>query len=564
MLLVAASLLLLIGIAALVIDLGGLRFDRRADRLATDAAATAGAASINPFIGSSADVACADAWAYLLLNLEDEGAAPTSPDCTAFAGTCDPAVVRQRSGTAGPYTATFTHPVPDGHPLLGGQDPNADFDGTPCQRFGVELTRTREFAFAGALGWDSGDTTVHSVARIGAGRGAGEVVPLLLLEPIACDALFTSGQGGITVTYFEDSPGFIVVDSDGSKANNPNRCGANSWTIDTQGNLNGWIRAIPTQDGVPSAILSYALSYAPGAQSVRSFDPRDLIDPVAVFDPAEPVESRFRLYPEPQGVGRRITRAPIDWRYNCKTGYPDYPIDPTDPSLGSIPIQDCPNPPSPAIDVLRSTYGSANPSVPIVNRLTDCSPAGPLSLTGDWYVDCPSGFIVNGVDVQFSGGNIVFEGDVDLRSTGSLTFNADLSGDRVIYVRQGDIIKGAQSSINLNRTFVYLEDGVIDLVGGAGGLVWTAPTGGTFEDLALWSESFDVHQIGGQAGNTLTGTFFTPMANPFTLTGQGGQFQTDAQFLTRRLEVKGQGEVRMRPDPDRQTLIPIRQVFLIR
>jgi hypothetical protein len=134
----------------------------------------------------------------------------------------------------------------------------------------------------------------------------------------------------------------------------------------------------------------------------------------------------------------------------------------------------------------------------------------------------------------------------------------------VVYLRDGDLIKGAQSSITLRQTMVYLEDGILDMVGGDGGLTWTAPLAGDFEDLALWSESPLAHQIGGQSGNTLTGTFFTPLASPFSLTGQGGQFQTDAQFLTRRLEIKGQGEVKMHPDPDRQTLIPIREVRLIR
>lgn len=574
MLLVAAGLLLLIGIAAMVVDLGGLRFDRRADRLATDAAATAGAAAIDPFAGSQADTACQDAWDYLLLNLEDEGTAPASPNCATFAGSCVPTTARQETGSAGPYTVTFTHPVPDGHPLMGGQAPNADFDGAPCQRFGVELNRVRDFAFAGALGSDSGSTTVRSVARIGAGRGKGEVVPLLLLEPIGCDALFTSGQGGITVTYFEDSPGFIVVDSNGSKVNNPNRCAnANEFTIDAKGNENGWIRAIPTPDGVPSAILSFALSGRPGAQAARSHDPGDLIDPVSDYDVSDPPESRFRLYPRPQGVSRRITRAPIDWRYNCKPSYPGYPVDPTDPGLGSIPIEGCSGSSGAHIDALVSTYGTGNPSLGITNRIegAECVPTTDRTYVGDWHVDCPGGFIIGndpitgtGLTVSFSGGNVVFEGSIDLRSFGNLNVNADLGGDRVVYVRNGDIIKRAQASIAMHQTFVYLENGVIDLVGGVGGLTWTAPLDGDFEDLALWSESFEVHQIGGQAGNTLTGTFFTPMANPFTLTGQGGQFQTDAQFLTRRLEVKGQGEVRMRPDPDRQTLIPIREVFLIR
>ncbi len=137
--------------------------------------------------------------------------------------------------------------------------------------------------------------------------------------------------------------------------------------------------------------------------------------------------------------------------------------------------------------------------------------------------------------------------------------------DRVVYIRGGgDLVKTAQSSITLNQTMVYMAGGFVDLVGGSGGLTWTAPLAGSFEDLALWAEADAEFEIGGQAGNTLTGTFFTPYSNPFVLTGQGGQFQTDAQFLTRRLEVAGQGEVRMQPDPDRQTPIPTLAVRLIR
>lgn len=573
----AFVLVLLLGVAALAVDLAAVRVDIRSDRLATDAAATAGAASINPFAGNQADVACNVAWDYLLLNLDDEGTTLSPPDCTMFASSCDPAVSREATASAGPYSFIITHPVPDGDPALGGQAIDNVIDGVACQRLGVSVARTREYTFARVLGFNSSAPEVTSVARIGAGVGSGEVVPLLVLEPIACDALFTSGQGKLTVSYLPpDSPGFIVVDSDGSKSSNPNRCGSNSWTIDSKGTQNGWIRAIPTPSGIPSAILSYALSGESGAVPAHSYDPNDLtspVDPADITDPSEPAESHFRLYPKPVGVTRRITRAPIDWRYNCKAIYPGYPIDLGDVSAGSIPIDPCPDPSAPFIDQLVSNYGgSGNPG--FVHRWTDFYPcdvnngswANPsIDVTGNWWVDCTALVVNNDKNVTFSGGNVVFDGDIDLRSSASLIVNQSPStNDRIVYVRDGDLLKGAQSSIELRQTFVYLENGLLDMVGGAGGLIWTAPISGQFEDLALWSEAPDPHQIGGQAGNTLTGTFFTPLADPFSITGQGGQFQTDAQFLTRRLEIKGQGEIRMHPDPDRQTLIPIREVRLIR
>jgi hypothetical protein len=187
-------------------------------------------------------------------------------------------------------------------------------------------------------------------------------------------------------------------------------------------------------------------------------------------------------------------------------------------------------------------------------------------VSGNWWVDCDPRFIVNGGTVIFNDGDVVFNGDIDLRSNGVLEINPSPSGDHLVFVRSGDLLKGAQTSISMTQTFVYLQDGVIDLVGGTGGLVWTAPLLPTsnFEDLALWSESSDAHELGGQSGNTLSGTFFTPHADPFILKGQAGQLQTDAQFLTRRLKVTGDTEVLMKPNPETSTLIPIRGVRLIR
>lgn len=567
LIIVALAMVLLMGAAALAVDLSAIRFDLRADRLASDAAATAGVAHVDPFAGSRADIACEVAWQYLLINVDGDVGGASAPNCSVFATACSPSSARQATASAGPYSFVITHPVPDGHALMGAQALNSDIDGGACQRLGVSVSRDRDFSFAPVIGMDTGTTTVHSVARIGPGVGSGEVVPLLVLEPVSCNALFTSGQGGITVGWFEDTPGFVVVDSDASGGTGSNSCTTGTrYSIDAQGNNNGWIRALPTPEGIPSAILSFALAGQGPAQPNHSYDPNDLTTPAVGVDISDPAESWFRLYPRPQAMTRRITRAPIDWRYNCKGSYPDYPLTLSGP--GGVPIDPCPHAPAPHIDNLIATYGGSGPPPGFFHQWTaaghTCAPAASVEVSGNWWVDCPGGLIVNGVEVTFRGGDVVFDGLVDLRSDGRLFVNPDDDADRMVYIRSGDLLKGAQSQINLMRTFVYQGNGSVTLVGGTGGLTWTAPLGGNFEDLALWSEKQAVFDIGGQAGNTLTGTFFTPMGSPFTLTGQGGQFQTDAQFLTRRLEVKGQGEVKMFPDPSRQTLIPIREVRLIR
>lgn len=582
-LLVAVMMAVFLMILALVADLAMLRMDRRTDRLAADAAVTAGVAGLDPFRGSDAATACSIAWAYLMLNIPDEGPTPTPPNCSVFAVACDPANARTATAAVGPYTFEIVQPVPDGHAFMAGQALNPDIDGGACQRLGIGIKRVRDYAFATVAGFNSGETTVSAVARIGAGLGAGELVPLLVLEPIACNALFTSGQGKITVSYFEDTPGIIVVDSDASKTTNPNRCSANSWSIDSKGTQNGWIRAIPVPgQAISSAILSYALSGATGANAASAYDPGDLtsaVDPSDISDPTEPSISWFRLFPEPFPASRRITRAPIDWRYNCNVSYTDYDRD--GPGSGGVPVMGCPEAAtrSPYIDNLRAMYGDASdvgltPPGAFL-RWTDahdCSyqPSDPdVDVSGNWWIDCPGGFTVNN-NVTFSGGSIVADGPIDVLG-GSLTINAGSARDEVVYIRSGRLYKVAQASISMTQTFVYLGDGWIDFGGGSGSLTWTAPIGGTtntlasrFEDLALWSESREVHQLGGQAGNQLEGTLFTPNADPFVLTGQAGQFQTAAQFLTRRLEVGGQGEVTMHPDPDRITLIPVRDIRLIR
>jgi hypothetical protein len=575
--LLAFTMLLLLGAAALAIDLAAVRHDLRAAQLASDAAATAGAIQIDAVSGSDAEEACLVAWAYLLANIEDEGPTTSPPNCANFSGSC-PITARSEPASAGPYSFEITHPVPNNDALMSGQPFNADIDGAPCQRLGVSVERTRDFTFGRVIGFVAGTPEADSVARIAVRPGEGELVPLLLLEPFACDALMASGQGAVTVSFFEDVPGIIAVDSDGSKTSNPNTCGApNRYTIDANNNSLNWIRAIPTPDGIPSVILSYALSGAPGANPAKSYEEADVTSPGDATSDAP--ETWRRLYPRPTSTERRITRAPIDWRYNCKPSYLPY--------LGVIEVPGCGSGDPAHIDNLRFQYGGVASPSGLWNRWTDfypCTvdkdtwPSDVIDASGNWWVDCAT-FVVNGGQdtsppdptnpprkVFFNDGDVVFQGGVDLRSFGELHINPSPSNDHIVYLRSGDIIKGAQTTFTMTQTFVYMESGRVNLGGGAGAdsLIWTAPLGGDFEDLALWAEAELVFQIGGQAGNTLEGTFFTPRADPFTFTGQGGQFQTAAQFITRRLEVKGQGELRMTPDPDRSTRLPIRGVMLIR
>lgn len=547
MIMLAFTMVLLMGAAAIAVDLAAMRYDLRAAQLASDAASTAGAIQIDPVAGSEADEACEVAWEYLLENIEDEGPTSSPPNCANFSGSC-PATERIEPASAGPYSFRIVHPVPDGYEFMGDQPINGDIDGAACQRLGVSVERTRDFTFGRVLGFAAGTPEASSVARMAVRPGEGELVPLLVLEPTDCEALSVKGGGSanayIVVDSFNDVPGIIAVDSDGSSG--PPGCGGGAYTIHANNTTNNWIHAleVPPPDSVPSAILSYALSGAPGADPARSYEQDDV--------------DNDRIYPEPTPTPRRITRAAIDWRYNCHTSYPDY--------LGIVEVDGCTSGDPPHIDNLRDPTmygGTGNPGG--FDHWTDCSVDGPLTIpSGNWWMECPGGFVVQSGEVILEGGDLVFDGGIQVKAHGELRINPTPSSDSIVYLRSGDLEKEAQSTLSMEQVFVYMESGALDLSGGSGGLTWIAPIGGNFEDLALWAEADLQFDIGGQSGNTLEGTFFSPFADPFRLTGTGSQLQTAAQFVARRLEAWGQGQVFMTPDPDRSTKLPIRGVMLIR
>lgn len=582
LLILALVLVMLVGIAAIVVDLAALRLDRRVDRLVSDVAATSGAGVLDQLGGGNAQTACETAWSYLLLNLADEGAVITVPNCAQFASACNPSDPHTAFASAGPYNFEIHYPVADDDPLMSGQELNPEIDGDPCQRFGIRIVRQREFSFARVMGIDTGGTDVRSVAKVGTGRGEAQVVPLVVLEPYRCSALYTSGQGKVTVRWYDDAtgidvPGIIVVDSNASDCHP-----SDPYSIDSQGVQKGWIRALPVPGkDIDGAILSYALGA--GGHPATAYDPADPYDPINpadLTDPSEPASTWFRMYPVPTGTDNRITRAPIDWRYNCLPAYPNY---------FGITIPKCPdsNIRASYVDQLVGNYDGApgidSPGPGVFQQWTaegySCnlqSSDADIPVSGNWWIDCPgtsgSGGLTVRNNVTFSDGDVVFDGQVRVIG-GSLSINDGGADDHIVFIRNGNFIKDAQATVILDKILVYLADphGAIDFNGGTGGLEWIAPEGPSdlalptkFEDLALWSEGDTLHRIGGQAGNVLEGTFFTPFADPFVLSGQGSQFQTEAQFVTRRLELSGQAELRMTPNPDRSTPFPVKEIRLIR
>ncbi|HEX9712361.1 MAG TPA: hypothetical protein VGB52_07410 [Actinomycetota bacterium] len=537
-------------VVATVLDLGALRADASEGQSVADFAATAGAAELAPGGGSSVQEACRTAWGYFLANSPEAPMGQPDP-CGTFQGmpTCTALSLpptRSAIGIVGPFTVTISYPILDADPLMAGRVVQA-IDGDACSRIGVTISRHRAYGFGAVTGASGQTTTMTAVARSGADTGAAtQPVSLLLLDPAGCNALNASGQARVVIGSSGGYPGIIAIDSSGTELNAPpgqsaRNCGANTYVIDAVGTQNSLIDAGSGFDDegntIPGAIYSFALM--PGQGNTKAYEEADVF--------------AGRLTPRPIGH-ERITRAPVDHRYNCK-------IQNACVRAATETAQ---------IDALRAYVGTSGAPPGFREFPRDmlggqCSmqPSTPAVLfLGDWWINCTNFSLAN--TATFTGGNVIFQGNVTVGSSGGIIMNPVPTTDRWVYFRNGSFTKNSQASINLDRTFVYLNNGRISFGAGSGITRWIAPLEGPFEDLTLWSESTLQHDLGGQASLELVGVFFTPNALPFRYTGQGGQNQADAQFIAYRMEVTGQGTLMMTVNPDRSVPIPLSGIGLIR
>jgi len=563
----ALMMVTLFVMAAIVIDLGAVRNERRKSRNAADAAALAGAQEL----AASPRKACQTAWNFAARNL---GFTPPAAPCGSFPLVGCPPPGPDAQGTVGNFVISIRNPVPSSDDMMKADTPGGDvtqttnpaIDGQDCDRIGVQIMSTQQAIFSKIVGIQSNSTTVHSVGLAGQGT-FGEPVALLILDTTGCDALKTSGQGSVTVedtvtSTGEQKPGIIAMESDGSQSGNPipGCANSNNYTIDASNNSNNFIVAEPTPSGDPGKILSFALS---GTSASKSYDPSDVSSVPA------------RLSPVPTSTSKRITRAPVDHRYNCKVS------------------NGCTTAPNPYIDQLVTSLGGSGATPPTGYRVFPdelvtppplsgevAQPAAACSMnstapavavpTGNWFVNCNGGLSVSNV-LTFSGGNVVTRSEVSVGAQGILTFNAaggTSTTNGVLFIRDGDLIKDAQGVLTMKRVTVYQANGRINIGAGNGALTWIAPDTGNFDDLGLWSElvstnSATEQRLGGQSGLDVQGVLFMPNAQ-FVFNGQTGVNQTNAQFITKRLLVQGQGALKMKPDPERVVLLPLSGIRLIR
>ncbi len=601
----ALTLTVLLMFAAFVIDLGALRADRSVGQGVADLAATAGAQVYDAEVAGSAQEACLQAIAYAAENLGGTSA-PDGTDCaTAFPSgqLCSSAwgsanyVVTTPAPQSREYQISVTIPVPDMSGLMLNENYGAT-DGNACERIGVSITHERDLLLASAGGGPGeSQTTMSAVGRSAAAGDKGEYASLIVLHPNECNTLMAGGQSENEIVVNGNGtrgdpdylPGVITVDSHNDTCTNP------SQIIRTDGGNSEIFAA--------DHIYSYQLQAKEGSTNIAYSG--------TVFTDRAP------NVPEP---GRRITRSPVDNRYNCLANYPtkaqnaDAFWSPRHDDFAVAPglAEGCPEAgEGPAyVQNLHAAYQPKTAAAAqidgwsVLSGKDDCSGlTAHLGSADDaddrggngthWFIDCEGkggqkGFTPT--DVHFDGvETIVTRGQITLGGNESLRIvAADSDVGATVYLQDGSFTTGS-ATIDLESTFVYVHEGVVAFSAGVE-VNWSAPYGPPPNDdtswrddrcagydaspsgappaaclspLALWSNDSGVHFMAGNGGVTVAGSFFTPNAK-FRLAGGNANDYTDAQFFTAMLEASGGGSVTMVPNPNTNIEIPLTGSSLIR
>lgn len=604
----AALLTVMVGMAALVLDLANLRLDRRANRAAADSAAIAAAAELGQAASSPRD-ACDKAVHYAEANLGVT--APGANTCAASFPAAEAAITTAcAAGTklvaedvpsyppgSTPDRDNFrievSWPVPDGDPLM--TDPDRENsttivqgisakDGKPCARMGIEVIQRGQFVFAGIFGFSGQTTSSHSVGLSGVGETGDVPAPLVVLDRNSCDALVVGGGGSVVVAADPggDFGGTIAIDSDGSGGDVG--CNGGKTVISAPSN-NNHLWALDSPTGQKAQIQIFAPTFTAQAPSPPGLA-YDLSDIIGCTGGGATIADMggAGVCPVPTPRNNRVTDAPWVNRYNCtQATASDCHHEGDFPAVGPYDFVDQ------WVDYVTATESKSATTLQ-AEGWTVLSGGG-CSLSGnevfaDVYADCDALHIDGTLAVT---GRLIVRNDLVIK--GCLLINygdnfaqcATLPAPVItpgqdggnVYVG-GDLSStGSDATIMMGQAFMYLA-GRLDWSATHGLVSWTAPYGtqischpaassgeppspACFEDLGLWSpyaaSETSPHQLGGGADIQVDGTLFMP-AGKFEFSGGTVNTQDNAQFVAKRLGLHGSGTLTMVPNIERSTSIP--------
>lgn len=598
---VALILIVLILIAAFLVDLGWTRADARADQLVADAAVMAAANTEDDIVAQ-----CRTAVDYFAANVGVSTYDATPCDALSATIPCSSSTSPETTDpiSIGDFTMHVRHPVLTTDDAMKVQDYVPERDAQPCNRIKVSIMRTRDFVFGPAGGGaSSGESTNDAVAVRFVEDEPETYGSLIVLETEACNALVANGSGEVKVLegapYVDDDgntvipEGVITVDSTADGGTGSNNCNTGT----------RYAIVAPASGCMEAADHIYSYGLLLDALNPHVYDAGSV--EANACDPLGAGGINGGMSPEPE-PGIVIGRKQVDWLFNCLAGYPPsgdpgnqrYPVPehaendrhgPCDDNAARPPYIDHLHgePTHPGLqdgDLTTMGFyrvmGGTCPDVVydgttlFLDGVATATPAEPRL-----WMDCnfANGFSFDAVDLEYA----VFESHAAKPNLFRIEGVADVGA--VAYFRNGGIEStNSGSFVELVDTFVYVNsrsgDTAVNVTGGT--LNWFAPVSdairatcepyeqahrdgdpfpsnlppaGCFAPLALWSNSSETHVLAGNANITVEGSFFVPNGAQ-EIGGNGALDFTDSQFFARVLRTVGTGNLELVPNP--QTNIP--------
>ena len=509
----ALILVLLLSLAAFVVDLAVVRADNRSSQSAADHAVVAGAAQLGE--NSYAD-ACATTWQYLTANISASAAAPAPGSCATVFGSMTKETCALRAGNSaaptsdhttdpalfgplfvtepiGEFTVTIQMPVRDGDELMGAQASDPGFDGTnPCERIGMRLERSRPGIFSSFAGGDGTNTgVIDAVARLVERGRVEEYATLIILDQVGCDALVSGGDGAGVVVFDGDldgvpSPGIITSDSGGSSCSNS----SNDAVYETGGTGIICAGASPVDDGIPpiETYLTVAQAMASaGSCVIPTVSIRDNTLRSGASSLRYANEGRANSIAPNVTAGDFWGRQQIDHDYNCVATYPSpwsavtpqYPYDQGSASPPYTDVEPCTSGRDAGIDLLVNAFvtNSLQTDTGLFEPVTDCNNRT-VNAAKPWvYIDCKNQgkLTLNGASLvvvnQFGGA----QPGIKMSNGDRLRINPLGGKDAIMVVPSGGMAFPG-GTLDLNNTFVYLHSGALSVNSQASDVLeWSAP-----------------------------------------------------------------------------------------
>jgi hypothetical protein len=178
--------------------------------------------------------------------------------------------------------------------------------------------------------------------------------------------------------------------------------------------------------------------------------------------------------------------------------------------------------------------------------------------------------IANGQNIQ-SNGPLHFSNGTRMLSPGTYRGGISVSGQGTLimepgiyYMDGGGFVFSGQGDLNANGVMIFnapTKSSEVVSITGTGSIVMSPPTEGNYKGLTLFQdrESPNTMTVSGGGYMDIVGTFYA--AGGTLKVGGGGDGRVGSQYISRFLEIAGNGGLRIDYDPDKA--IPARTLNLI-